>query len=394
MPGGSGLLDQICLRFDEIVVKAIDIANGCPSNCERACIDCLMTFRNAFYSNFLDRKCAAEWLEQLGPELAKLHDIPPKHGKKGPGVAEMPVNQAEARLNLLIERAQFPDPEWHKEIPLKFPLKQTIPDAFYDSERSEGIAIYLDGLSQHIHGNPSTHARDEQIRAQLEADGFDVLAITATELYDEDAMAGHLAKIARWLIGKLRANEVKADHSWWVEAEVTATAAAEATAVAPEENVLPFDLVGHDEDQEGTVILTTLRAAAGAWGSPQEVEVLGRVRLRQRVGDSDQLFVARIEGHSMEDRIPDGSYCLFRWYSGGSRSGKIVLAEHHSIDDRDTGSSYTIKKFESEKRVTEDSFEHTRIRLLPLNPAYEPIEITVEDAEQVRVIAELIEVLR
>ncbi len=387
MPGGSGLLDQICLRFDEIVAKAIDIASHCPSDCERACIDCLMTFRNAFYSNSLDRKFAEEALGQLGPRLVKSHDIPAKHGKKGPAVAEMPVNTAEARLKLLLERAAFPDPEWHKEIKLKLPLKFTIPDAFYDCERSEGIAVYLDGLSRHIHGNASTGARDKAIRAQLEADGYDVVEITATELFDKEAMAGHLAKIARWLIGKDRANAVKADHSWWAEgAEEPVTREAHG-------DVLPFELVGDDEDQTNTVILTSLRAAAGSWSDPQNVEVQGRVRLKRPVSKSDRFFIAQAEGHSMEPRIADKAYCLFRWYEGGSRSGKIVLASHHSIEDPDTGAQFTVKKYESEKRVSEDSFEHTRIRLLPLNPKYKPIEISPEQADEVRVIAEFIETL-
>lgn len=392
MPGGSGLLDQICLRFGEIVAKALEIATGCPSDCERACIDCLMTFRNAFYSNFLDRKFAEEALGLLGPRLVKMHDIPAKHGKKGSSLAEMPVNQAEARLKLLIERAKFPDPEWQKEISLKFPLSRTVPDAFYDCDRSEGIAIYLDGLSQHIHGNASTRARDEAIRSQLEADGYDVLAITATELFDEGAMAGHLARIARWLMGKDRARSVKEDHSWWVDPEPEPSRAD--IPVEPDKTVFPFELVGEDEDQSNTVILTTLRAAAGAWSDPQSVEVLGRARLRNPIRNTEKLFIARVEGHSMEPRIPHNSYGLFRWHKAGSRSGKVVLAEHHSIDDPETGGSFTVKKYESEKRVTEELFEHLRIRLLPLNPAFNPIEITAENADEVRVIAEFVEVLK
>lgn len=394
MPGGSGLLDQIVLRFDEIVAKALEIATSCPSDCERACIDCLMTFRNAFYSNFLDRKFAEEALEQLGSKLVKLHDIPAKHGKKGPSAAEMPVNAAEARLKLLLERAQFPDPEWHKELPLKFPLKRTVPDAFYECERSNGIAIYLDGLSQHIHGNASTHARDEQIRAQLGADDYDVLSITATELFDEDAMAGHLARIARWLIGKERASAVKADHSWWIAADAFGAAAVDADAeLVASEMPRSFELVGDDDDQVGTVIFTTLKAAAGAWSDPQSVESTGRVRLKRSIKDTESFFVARVTGRSMEPKIADGSYALFRWYTGGSRSGKIVLAQHHSIGDPETGGTFTVKKYESDKRVTEDSFEQTRIRLLPLNPEFKPIEITAENADEVRVIAELVEVL-
>ena len=47
MPGGSGLLDQICDRFEEISAVARDVVDKCPSVCETSCIDCLQTFRNA-----------------------------------------------------------------------------------------------------------------------------------------------------------------------------------------------------------------------------------------------------------------------------------------------------------------------------------------------------------
>ncbi|MFN9823113.1 MAG: DUF1998 domain-containing protein, partial [Planctomyces sp.] len=44
MPGGSGLLEQICQRFSEVVAAATEIVSGCPSDCESSCIDCLQTF--------------------------------------------------------------------------------------------------------------------------------------------------------------------------------------------------------------------------------------------------------------------------------------------------------------------------------------------------------------
>jgi ATP-dependent helicase YprA (DUF1998 family)/phage repressor protein C with HTH and peptisase S24 domain len=384
MPGGSGLLDQICARFDEVVARAIDIAENCPAECERACIDCLLTFRNAFYHNDLDRHFASDALRALGSELRKTNDIPAKHGKKGPSVAEMPVNRGEARLKLLLERAGFPDPEWHQEIKLKPPLNKTTPDAFYDTPHSEGIAIYLDGLSQHIHGSPATQKRDAEIRAQLDADDFEVMVITATELHDRDAMTRHLAKIANRILGKEKSKDIKTTAAWWIDAEEAPSASTEA---------VPFELAGDDVDQTNTVPLTTLKAAAGAWGDPQSVEIQGRIRLKKSRRSTATLFVAQIVGHSMEPKIPDNSYGLFRWYEGGSRNGKIVLAQHSSIDDPDTGAQFTVKLYESEKRVTEDTYEHVRIRLLPLNPLYKPIEITAQNAEEVKVIAEFIEVL-
>jgi hypothetical protein len=41
--------------------------------------------------------------------------------------------------------------------------------------------------------------------------------------------------------------------------------------------------------------------------------------------------------------IPNGSICLFKQYTGGSRNGKIVLVEYKDIQDPDFNSSFTIK---------------------------------------------------
>lgn len=106
------------------------------------------------------------------------------------------------------------------------------------------------------------------------------------------------------------------------------------------------------------------------------------------------MFVAQVVGKSMEPRIPDGSYCVFRAWPEGSRQGKIVLVQHHEISDPDTGGRYTVKVYQSQKES--DGFggwHHTEIKLEPVNPDYEPIAITDSEENEVRVIAELVEVL-
>ncbi|HQK78209.1 MAG TPA: DUF1998 domain-containing protein [Syntrophales bacterium] len=62
MPGGSGLLDQICERFEEIAAVAQELVEQCPAACEKSCIDCLQTFRNGYYHKYLDRQAARERL--------------------------------------------------------------------------------------------------------------------------------------------------------------------------------------------------------------------------------------------------------------------------------------------------------------------------------------------
>jgi hypothetical protein len=215
MPGGSGLLEQVCLRFGEIVAAAKRVVDGCPSLCERSCVDCLQTFRNAFYHRYLDRHTAssrfAEWADVLGKE----HAIPARYPSVEPSREEMPVNRAEALLRHLIGRAGMPDPQWHKQIDLGRPLNTTAPDCFWPVEDEPGLCVYMDGLSGHIHGNNASRERDRAIRETLRSLHYEVVEITATQLLDRAAMVRHFARIARILIGKDRAKGLRDDESWY-----------------------------------------------------------------------------------------------------------------------------------------------------------------------------------
>jgi hypothetical protein len=48
------------------------------------------------------------------------------------------------------------------------------------------------------------------------------------------------------------------------------------------------------------------------------------------------MFVARVVGESMNRRIPNGAWCLFRVAGAGTRQGKVVLAQHREIEDAET----------------------------------------------------------
>lgn len=97
----------------------------------------------------------------------------------------------------------------------------------------------------------------------------------------------------------------------------------------------------------------------------------------------------------MEPNIPEGSYCIFRAYPAGSRNNKILLVRYREIADPDTGGSFTIKKYNSEKVYKEDrTWSHSKIVLSPTNSDYEPIvfENVDEDFEsEFKVIGEFIQ---
>jgi type I restriction enzyme R subunit len=138
-----------------------------------------------------------------------------------------------------------------------------------------------------------------------------------------------------------------------------------------------------------------LKAAAGAFSDPQHVPdedfdwVAVQTRHRLRPG----MFAACVEGRSMEPRIPHGALCLFSAPVEGTRHGKTVLVQLRDAIDPETGERYTVKRYESEKGASGDSWRHTRITLKPVNPDFRPIELSPDEGERLQVVAELVEVL-
>ena len=150
-----------------------------------------------------------------------------------------------------------------------------------------------------------------------------------------------------------------------------------------------------EEDKYRTCVpLLTLKAAAGAFGDVQAVEPDGWVEPNTKRRLRPGMFVAQVVGRSMEPRIPDGGWCLFQSPVEGSRRGRVVLVEHRDIDDPETGGSYTVKRYESDKESDgAGSWRHTEIRLLPENLDFAPIILRDIRDDKFHVIAEVVEVL-
>lgn len=217
MPGGSGLLVEMCSRFDEVVAAAMDAVSNCPAECERSCSDCLCTFRNAYYHRHLDRFLAQKLLTEGGPEIDFSHDFPAKRPEPIAPPDQTPVNVAEDKLRGMLDRAGFPQPQWQHQLNLRGYKDTTTPDAFYEGEDelAPGICIYLDGLSGHIHGNPETQEKDQRIREELRAKYYDVLSISAHDLGDRKAMQAKFFTLGRLLIDRDKAEEVRDNPEWF-----------------------------------------------------------------------------------------------------------------------------------------------------------------------------------
>jgi type I restriction enzyme R subunit len=168
--------------------------------------------------------------------------------------------------------------------------------------------------------------------------------------------------------------------------------------LGPERLVVPFSRVDLADlvPFENAVPLYSLAAAAGGFGQEQTPEAEDWVRPAGQVPPGPGLFVARVVGASMNRRIPDGAYCLFRYPVEGSRDGRVLLVEEESLVDPDHGGSYTVKVYRSRRVESEDgSWRHTEVRLEPDTdaPGYEAIVLHEMPERAVRVIAEMVEVL-
>ena len=173
--------------------------------------------------------------------------------------------------------------------------------------------------------------------------------------------------------------------------------------------VLPFKHVAPEEVRPfaNAVPVYDLKVAAGRFSAPQAVQEVPQheevtnpstfewAALEGHTKPSPGLFVAQVVGESMNRRIPNGAWCVWRLNPAGSRQGKVVLAQHNDIEDTDLG-SYTVKLYDSEKEATEGgSWRHTRVTLKPesSDPTYQPMVFEELAEGDLRIIAELVEVL-
>lgn len=133
----------------------------------------------------------------------------------------------------------------------------------------------------------------------------------------------------------------------------------------------------------------SLRAAAGRFGEDMDTEAEDWVAAPSGLHLTPDMFVVHVAGRSMEPEIPDGSRVVFRYNPAGSRQGKRVLVWRRGASEG--GGEFTVKVYESEKRTTEDGWQHTRIRLKPLNPEFEVLEL--DDGTEYKILGEFVCVL-
>jgi DUF2075 family protein/SOS-response transcriptional repressor LexA len=136
-----------------------------------------------------------------------------------------------------------------------------------------------------------------------------------------------------------------------------------------------------------------IKIAAGDFSKEQWLQDCQYAELPDHFTAKPGFFLAQVIGESMNRRIPNGAWCLFKEPTPGSRNGKIVLVQSRDIQDPDMGGQYTIKTYRSEKAVLgDDDWTHIRIQLVPdsYDPSFQPISLESDSAADLKVVGEFI----
>lgn len=145
-----------------------------------------------------------------------------------------------------------------------------------------------------------------------------------------------------------------------------------------------------------SVPLVDIYAAAGNFSELQNHSDSDWVELPFQFTPKKGDFVCQIIGESMNKKIPNGSFCLFRKDEGGSRNGQIVLVESYNIKDSEFGAGYTVKEYHSEKKIIDGEWSHSTIMLKPLSddPSYKEITLKEDEYNPLKVVGIFVAVLK
>jgi hypothetical protein len=138
-----------------------------------------------------------------------------------------------------------------------------------------------------------------------------------------------------------------------------------------------------------------VKVAAGAFSPEQWIEDCQWIEPPEHIAIRKGYFVAQVIGESMNQRIPNGSWCLFKANSAGSREGEIVLVQHRDIQDPSYAGSFTIKVYTSEKVATDEGWQHENIVLQPrsTNPKFTDLVFNSDTLRDLQIIGEFVATL-
>jgi DUF2075 family protein/Cdc6-like AAA superfamily ATPase len=153
---------------------------------------------------------------------------------------------------------------------------------------------------------------------------------------------------------------------------------------------IPFRILRFEEVKPyvNSIPLVDISAAAGNFSDLQQHSELTWIEPPFNVSVKNGYFICKVIGESMNKKILNGSYCLFKKDEGGTRNGKIVLVESTNIHDSEFGSGYTVKEYHSKWSFSNDERKHESIVLKPLSTDtdYSEIELSEDEFNNYRVV--------
>lgn len=153
-----------------------------------------------------------------------------------------------------------------------------------------------------------------------------------------------------------------------------------------------------------------LKIAAGRFSAPQTVHEVGQMGGMSNPDDHEWvilengpkpapgMFVAQVVGESMNKRIPNGAWCVWKLHPGcdGRSGAEVVLAQHRDIQDTELGGGFTVKLYKTLREEPDDgTWRTTKVILRPdsTDPSFEPIVLERLGEGELTIIAEMVEVL-
>ena len=159
----------------------------------------------------------------------------------------------------------------------------------------------------------------------------------------------------------------------------------------------PHPILSPEEasDYTNAVPIFDIKIAAGEFSKDQWLQDCQYGELPDHFTAKPGFFIAQVLGESMNRRIPNGSWCLFREPTAESRNGKVVIVQSRDIQDPDNGGQYTVKIYRSDKNVTEDSWSHRNISLEPdsMDFNFKTLTLNSDASNDLRVIGEYVGII-
>lgn len=173
--GGAGYIRRMAADLPKLAGNALELFDHDPP-CDKACYQCLLTYRNQRVHDRLDKKVIQPFLRALAAEPS-LSPLLIAKGGGYEGAGDSPETAAEATLlRAMRKRSGFIEYDPQGQIAANDRTLVSVPDFLFPKSR---IAVYVDGG---IHDDPEVKARDERVRARAQQLGYKIVVFTNDEV--------------------------------------------------------------------------------------------------------------------------------------------------------------------------------------------------------------------